>query len=71
MSIAELLREHNLTDTVNRYRLQIVHEDNNTYYIEDMKFKTSMVHGRVIRTCRTPKEVDAYLKYLTLHRQPC
>lgn len=54
-----------------KLRLQVIHEDNDTYVIEDTRFKTSMVHGRVIRTCRNEKEVDSYLLYLTLHRQPC
>ena len=58
-------------ELANKLRLQVIHEDNDTYVIEDMKFKTSMVHGRVIKTCKTPKEVNAYLQYLTLHRQPC
>ena len=51
-------------ELANKLRLQVIHEDNDTYVIEDMRFKTSMVHGKVIKTCRTPREVDAYLKYL-------
>ena len=58
-------------ELANKLRLQVIHEDNDTYVIEDMRFKTSMVHGRVIKTCKTPREVDAYLKYLTLHTRAC
>ena len=64
MSIQELLKQHNLTDTVNRYRLQIVHEDNDTYYIEDMKFKRSMTRGRVVHIAKDIPELLRYLKNL-------
>lgn len=64
MNIAELLKEHNLTDTVNRYRLQIVHEDDNTYYIENMKEKRSMVRGRVVHIAKDIPELLRYLKNL-------
>ena len=64
MSITELLKQHNLTDTVNRYRLQIVHEDNDTYYIEDMKFKRSMTRGQVVHIAKDIPELLRYLKNL-------
>ena len=51
-------------ELANKLRLQVIHEDNDTYVIEDMRFKTSMVHGKVIKTCKTLREVDTYLKYL-------
>ena len=64
MTIQELLKQHNLTDTVNRYRLQIVHEDNNMYYIEDMKFPVTMTRGRVVHIAKDIPELLRYLKNL-------
>lgn len=64
MSIAELLKEHNLIDTVNRYRLQIVHEDNDTYYIEDTTIKRTMTRGRVVHIAKDIPELLRYLKNL-------
>lgn len=64
MTIAELLKEHNLTDTVNRYKLQIVHEDNDTYYIEDMKDKRTMTRGRVVHIAKDIPELLRYLRNL-------
>ena len=64
MTIAELLKEHNLTDTVNRYKLQIVHEDDDTYYIEDMKDKRTMTRGRVVHIAKDIPELLRYLRNL-------
>ena len=64
MTIQELLKQHNLMDTVNRYRLQIVHEDDNTYYIEDMKFKRSMTRGQVVHIAKDIPDLLRYLKNL-------
>ena len=64
MTIPELLKEHNLTDTVNRYHIQIVHEDNDTYYIEDMKIRRTMTRGRVVHIAKDIPELLRYLKNL-------
>lgn len=64
MNLTEFLKENNLTDTVNRYRLQIVHEDDNTFYIEDMKDKRTMTRGRVVHIAKDLKELKRYLQNL-------
>lgn len=62
--ISERIKAENLQDTVNKYRLQIIHEDNNTYVIEDLKEKVSMTHGKIIHICKTQHDVIRYLKNL-------
>lgn len=64
MSIQELLKQENLTDTVNRYKLQIVHEDNDTYYIEDITIKRTMTRGRVVHIAKDIPELLRYLRNL-------
>jgi hypothetical protein len=64
MTIQELLKQENLIDTVNRYKLQIVHEDNDTYYIEDMKDKRTMTRGRVVHIAKDIPELLRYLRNL-------
>mgnify|MGYP006908802404 CR=1 FL=1 len=64
MTIQELLKEHNLIDTVNRYKLQIVHEDDDTYYIEDMKDRRTMTRGRVAHIAKDIPELLRYLRNL-------
>lgn len=64
MTIQELLKQENLTDTVNRYKLQIVHEDNDTYYIEDMKDRRTMTRGRVVHIAKDIPELLRYLRNL-------
>lgn len=64
MTIQELLKQENLTDTVNRYKLQIVHEDNDTYYIEDMKDRRTMTRGRIVHIAKDIPELLRYLRNL-------
>ena len=64
MTIQELLKQHNLTDTVNRYRLQIVHEDNDTYYIEDMTINRYRTRGHVVYIAKDIPELLRYLRNL-------
>jgi SepF-like predicted cell division protein (DUF552 family) len=66
MTLNEILETYpvDLKSFINKNRLQIIHEDNDTYVIEDLKQKTSMVHGRVIKVCKTPFEVIKYLNDL-------
>lgn len=61
MTIAELIQAHGLLETVNKYNLQIIHEDNDTFSIEDMKQRKTMTHGTVIHIC---KDTDAVINYL-------
>lgn len=62
--ISEVIKSEGLQDTVNRYRLQIVHEDNDLYYIEDMKIKRTMTRGKIVHICRTQHDVIRYLRNL-------
>lgn len=39
---------------------QLIHEDNNTYTLEDLKIKTSMVHGAKIEKFNTLRDVQIY-----------
>lgn len=39
---------------------QLIHEDNNTYTIEDLKIKSSMVHGIIIKKFNTLRDVQIY-----------
>lgn len=64
MNLTEFLKENNLTDTVNRYKLQIVHEDDDTFYIEDMKDKRTMTRGRIVHIAKDLKELKRYLQNL-------
>ena len=64
MNLTEFLKENNLTDTVSRYKLQIVHEDDDTFYIEDMKDKRTMTRGRVVHIAKDLKELKRYLQNL-------
>lgn len=64
MTIQELLKQENLTDTVNRYKLQIVHEDNDTYYIEDTTIKRTITRGRVVHIAKDIPELLRYLRNL-------
>ena len=63
-TIQEILKAYNLTDTVNKNKLQIVHEDDNTYYIEDMRFKRSMTRGKIVHIAKDIQELLRYLKNL-------
>ena len=64
VTVKDILESHNLTDTVNRYRLQIVHEDNDTYYIEDTTIKRTMTRGRVVHIAKDIPELLRYLRNL-------
>ena len=64
MNLTEFLKENNLTDTLSRYKLQIVHEDDDTFYIEDMKDKRTMTRGRIVHIAKDLKELKRYLQNL-------
>ena len=64
-TIHDLIKENGLMPTVEKYQIQVVHEDNDTYWIEDMKFKRSMTRGRVVHVCKTKEQVIKYLTNLS------
>ena len=64
-TIQELIKEKGLMPTVEKYRIQVIHEDNDTYVIEDLKCKRSMVHGNIVHTCKTKEQVIRYLTNLS------
>jgi len=52
---------------VHRRDINTVHEDDGTFIIEDLRYKDkSMVHGNPIRTCKSKREMDSFIKYLLL-----
>ena len=51
-------------DLLNKYKIQIVHEDDDTFWVEDMKFKRSMTRGKVIHICKTKADAIKYLNNL-------
>ena len=61
--ISEVIKNHplNLQAVMDRYHIQVVHEDNDTYYIEDMKYKRSMTRGRIVAIYETQEQVINYL----------
>ena len=63
--IQEVIKAEGLLPVLNKYNIQIVHEDNDTYWIEDMKYKRSMTRGRVVDICKTQADVIRYLKNLS------
>jgi hypothetical protein len=62
--ISEVIKLHNLQDVLNTYHIQVVHEDNDTYYIEDMKDKRTMTRGRVVHIAKDIPELLRYLRNL-------
>ena len=64
-TIHDLIKEKGLIPTVEKYRVQVIHEDNDTYVIEDLKCKRSMVHGNIVHTCKTKEQVIRYLTNLS------
>ena len=62
--IQEVLKQEGLIDTVNKYHLQIVHEDNDTYLIEDLRFRRTMTRGEIVHIAKTQHDVIKYLRNL-------
>lgn len=44
--------------------IQIIHEDNDTYTIEDMRFKRSMCHGSILYKDLTKEQLEIIKKEL-------
>lgn len=64
MTIQEKINNNELREVINRYNLQVIHEDNDTYIVEDMNRKRSMTHGAIIKVFQTDIELLNYLNYL-------
>ena len=64
-TIQDLIKEKGLMPTIEKYQIQVIHEDNDTYVIEDMKCKRSMVHGNIVHVCKTKEQVIKYLTNLS------
>ena len=63
-TIQEEINNNNLRQVMSRYNLQVVHEDNDTYVLEDMSQKRTMVRGAVVKIFQTDIELLNYLKHL-------
>lgn len=64
MTIQEEINNRGLQQVINRYNFQVIHKDNNTYVLEDMNNKRTMVHGTVVKIFQTNIELLNYLEYL-------
>ena len=62
MTIQEKINDRGLKQVLNKYNMQVIHEDNDTYTLEDMNQKRSMVHGAIIGNFKTDKELLNYLE---------
>lgn len=47
-----------------KHQLQVIHEDNDTFTIEDLTDKVSMVHGRVLYKNLRQEQAQAIVKEL-------
>ena len=62
MTIQEKINNRGLKQVLDKYNMQVIHEDNDTYTLEDMNQKRSMVHGAIIGNFKTDKELLNYLE---------
>ena len=62
MTIQEKINDRGLKQVLNKYNMQVIHEDNDTYTLEDMNQKRSMVHGAIIDNFKTDIELLYYLE---------
>ena len=62
MTIQEKINNRGLKQVLNKYNMQVIHEDNDTYTLEDMNQKRSMVHGAIIGNFKTDIELLHYLE---------
>ncbi len=62
MTIQAKINDRGLKQVLNKYNMQVIHEDNDTYTIEDMNQKRSMVHGAIIGNFKTDIELLNYLE---------
>lgn len=62
MTIQAKINDRGLKQVLNKYNMQVIHEDNDTYTLEDMNQKRSMTHGAIIGNFKTDKELLNYLE---------
>ena len=62
MTIQEKINNRGLKQVLNKYNMQVIHEDNDTYTLEDMNQKRSMTHGAIIDNFKTDIELLYYLE---------
>ena len=62
MTIQAKINDRGLKQVLNKYNMQVIHEDNDTYTLEDMNQKRSMVHGAIIGNFKTDIELLNYLE---------
>ncbi len=62
MTIQAKINNRGLKQVLDKYNMQVIHEDNDTYTLEDMNQKRSMVHGAIIDNFKTDIELLNYLE---------
>ena len=62
MTIQEKINDRGLKQVLNKYNMQVIHEDNDTYTLEDMNQRRSMTHGAIISNFKTEIELLNYLE---------
>lgn len=62
MTIQAKINNRGLKQVFNKYNMQVIHEDNDTYTLEDMNQKRSMVHGAIIGNFKTDTELLNHLE---------
>ena len=62
MTIQAKINNRGLKQVLDKYNMQVIHEDNDTYTLEDMNQKRSMVHGAIIDNFKTDIELLNHLE---------
>ena len=62
MTIQEKINARELKQVLNKYNMQVIHENNDTYTIEDMNQRRSMTHGAILKNFKTDVELLNYLE---------
>ena len=64
MTIQEKINNRGLRQVISKYNLQVIHEDNDTYVIEDMNQRRSMTHGAIVGVFQTDTDLLNHLGQL-------
>ena len=62
MTIQAKINNRGLKQVLDKYNMQVIHEDNDTYTLEDMNQKRSMTHGAIIGNFKTDTELLNHLE---------
>ena len=62
MTIQEKINNRGLKQVLNKYNMQVIHEDNDTYTLEDMNQRRRMTRGAIIDNFKTDIELLHYLE---------